>query len=390
MTTISTSGSPRAAMLDLDSHIQPCPETYELVAGEIGAHYRQMFHDLLKSLPEDRAERVKKFAAPEIQEWNDSTVWTRKGSSAPGAVTAEGRLRTLDHMGVSRSLIFSDPGVQATAMGAGPLALPTMRHWNDFITEFSSLDPDRLRGVAILNTVDHELALNEAKRVLGNGGRAFVLPSSIPPGHASPARKEMDSLWGLLEEADATVCLHAGGEEGFLASQEWDDGVEHLKFDTIDYSAEGEQISPYLFSTMSLAPQNFVTLMVLGGVFERFPGLRFAAIELGAHWLAPTALHLDNVYKIFSRRFQGVLSMLPSEYIRQNIRVTPYRIENVADYVDRYGMAECYCYSSDFPHPEGGNEPVKEFASNVSRLGEAFSSAFFSENGEWVLPQLSR
>ncbi len=266
MTTISTSGSPRAAILDLDSHIQPCPETYELVAGEIGAHYRQMFHDLLKSLPEDRAERVKKFAAPEIQKWNDSTVWTRKGSSAPGAVTAEGRLRTLDHMGGSRSLIFSDPGVQATAMGAGPLALPTMRHWNDFITEFSSLDPDRLRGVAILNTVDHELALNEAKRVLGNGGRAICFSSSIPPGHASPARKEMDSLWGLLEEADATVCLHAGGEEGFLASQEWDDGVEHLKFDTIDYSAEGtNQSLPVLHDVAGT--QNFVTLMVLGGVY---------------------------------------------------------------------------------------------------------------------------
>lgn len=376
-------------LLDLDSHIQPSPETYPIVAGEIGVKYKQMFDDMMQSLPPDKAERVKRFAGPEIEEWSDETVWTYKGSGAPGALSPQGRLRTLDHMGVSRSLIFSDPGVQATAMGPETIAIATMQHWNDFIVDFSSHDPERLRGVAILNTANTATAIGEATRVVKAGGRAFVLPSSVPPGGASPASAEMDPLWALLEESSAAVTLHAGGEEGFLASQSWDDGVNHLKFETIDYSAEGEQISPYLFSTMSLAPQNFVTLMVLGGVFERFPKLRFGVIELGAHWLAPLALHLDNTYKIFTRRFEGVLSMLPSEYIRRNVRVTPYRVENVADYIDRYGMAECYCYSSDFPHPEGGQAPINDFESHLARLTPKVITDFFCRNGEWVLPSLA-
>ena len=375
--------------LDLDSHIQPCPETYELVAGEIGVKYKSMFDDLMQSLPPEKADRVRGFAAPESGIWTDETVWTVKGSGAPGAVSPEGRIRTLDHMGVSRSLIFSDPGVQATAMGTGELALNTMRHWNDFIVNFSATDPDRLRGVAILNTESVSTAITEATRVLNAGGRAFVLPSSVPPGDASPASHEMDPLWAMLSEANAAVTLHAGGEEGFLASQKWDDGVAHLKFDTIDYSAEGEQISPYLFSTMSLAPQNFLTLMVMGGVFERFPALRFGIIELGAHWLAPLALHLDNTFKIFSRRFKGVLKLLPSDYIRRNIRVTPYRIENIADHIDRYGLSECYCYSSDFPHPEGGQDPIKDFDASISKMDPTINEKFFCKNGEWVLPALS-
>jgi predicted TIM-barrel fold metal-dependent hydrolase len=129
--------------------------------------------------------------------------------------------------------------------------------------------------------------------------------------------------------------------------------------------------------------------MVMGGVFERFPALRFGIIELGAHWLAPLALHLDNTFKIFSRRFKGVLKLLPSEYIRRNIRVTPYRIENIADHIDRYGLSECYCYSSDFPHPEGGQDPIKDFDASISKMDPTINEKFFCKNGEWVLPALS-
>ncbi|GAB6040381.1 amidohydrolase family protein [Endothiovibrio diazotrophicus] len=386
---MNSNSTPTTPKLDLDTHIQPSPRSYELVAGEIGRHYEKMFNELMESLPADKAERLARWTGDEINEWNDETVWTYKGSTAPGALSADGRLRTLDYMGVSRSLVFSDPGVQATAMAQGDLALDTMRHWNDFILDFSSTNPDRLRGVAILNTFDVQTAIDEAERVIKAGGRAFVVPSSIAPGDRSPASRELDPLWARIEEANATVTLHAGGEDGFLASRGWDDGVDHLKFDSIDYAAEGEQIGTYLFAAMSLAPQNFLTVLVLGGVFERFPRLRFAAIELGAHWLAPMALHLDHTAQIFKRRFDGVLTMKPSEYIRRNVRVTPYRVENIADYIDRYGMAECYCYSSDFPHPEGGNDPVTDFGNHIARLGDSMNQQFFSTNGEWVLPPLS-
>lgn len=81
--------------------------------------------------------------------------------------------------------------------------------------------------------------------------------------------------------------------------------------------------------------------------------------------------------------------MKPSEYIRRNVRVTPFRVENVADYVERYGMAECYCYSSDFPHPEGGQDPVGEFQQKIDRLGNGFFEQFFCSNGEWLLPELN-
>jgi predicted TIM-barrel fold metal-dependent hydrolase len=128
---------------------------------------------------------------------------------------------------------------------------------------------------------------------------------------------------------------------------------------------------------------------VLGGVFERFPELRFGAIELGAGWMAPMAERLDQVARLFARRLDPVLSLKPSDYVRRNVRVTPFRFEPVADYIERSGFGECYCYSSDFPHPEGGTAPLTEFARSIERLGPAAAERLFVKNAEWLLPPIS-
>lgn len=173
---------------------------------------------------------------------------------------------------------------------------------------------------------------------------------------------------------------------GFLASESWATGVDHLNFQPMDITSESEQINTYMFSSFHYAPQNFLSTLVLGGVFERFPRLRFGVIELGAIWLAPMAERLDQTAIIYKDRLSRVLSMKPSDYIRRNVRVTPYRIEPVADYIDRYGYAECYCYSSDFPHPEGGTKPIQQFVEHIERLGPTVAEQFFVTNAEWLLP----
>ena len=373
---------------DLDSHIQPSPTTYEIAAGEVGKHFVEMLYDMMQQMSEEKANRVAKLTGEESQEFNDETVWKLKGSIAPGAFTPDGRLKTLDHMGVDRALIFADPGIQAATFANNQMGLDTMRHWNDFVVGYAKADPYRLRAAALLNTHDIDVATAEAERVLKAGGRAFVMASGSPPGNVSPAHPNMDGLWARLQEADATALLHAGGEQGFLASDAWPAGVDHLNFQPMDMESEGEQINTYIFASFHYAPQNFLSMLVLGGVFERFPRLRFGVIELGAIWLAPLAERLDQIAAIYKDRLAPVLSMRPSDYIRRNVRVTPYRNEPVADYIDRYGYEDCYCYSSDFPHPEGGTRPIPEFVDNIGRLGQPAAEKFFVTNAEWLLPAL--
>ncbi|MEY2936508.1 MAG: hypothetical protein RL033_7257 [Pseudomonadota bacterium] len=375
-------------LIDLDSHIQPSLDDYEEAAGEVGRDFASSIRELLGTLPPEGAQQLSKLVGKEGSVFSEELVWKTKGAQAPGAFSAEGRLRTLDVMGVRRALIFSDPAVQATALAPTELGLRTMRHWNDFVIQFGAHDRDRLRVAALLNLQDIPTAAAELERVLAHGGRAFVLASGVPPGGLSPAHPQMDRIWAMLEAARAPALLHIGGEQGFLASDAWGRGVDHLDFRPHDFMSETEQINTYAFSCFHYAPQNFITTLVLGGVFERFPDLRFGAIELGGGWLAPLAERMDQTADIFARRLAPALSLKPSEYVRRNLRVTPFRFEPVADYIDRQGFAECYCFSSDFPHPEGGTSPITEFARHIERLGPDAAEALFVRNAEWLVPPL--
>lgn len=83
------------------------------------------------------------------------------------------------------------------------------------------------------------------------------------------------------------------------------------------------------------------------------------------------------------------LSMKPSEYLARNVRVTPHNIvEPVAGFFTRYPhLASCYCYSTDYPHLEGGAHIQTKVYEMLKPLGDAVLEKYFVANGEWLLPQ---
>jgi predicted TIM-barrel fold metal-dependent hydrolase len=135
---------------------------------------------------------------------------------------------------------------------------------------------------------------------------------------------------------------------------------------------------------------HFVQVMVLGGVFERHPQLRYGAIEVGSNWLAPLAENLDMWAVHYEKRLSSLLSMKPSEYIARNVRVCPFNIglfEPVWEHLERYpNLQDCYCYSTDYPHTEGGVDIARKFYEKVAPLGDEVVEKFFVKNAEWILP----
>jgi hypothetical protein len=49
-------------------------------------------------------------------------------------------------------------------------------------------------------------------------------------------------------------------------------------------------------------------------------------------------------------------------------------------------MPEIYAFSTDFPHPEGGTDPIGRMAADITPLGDAAIEAFFVSNAELLLP----
>jgi predicted TIM-barrel fold metal-dependent hydrolase len=128
-----------------------------------------------------------------------------------------------------------------------------------------------------------------------------------------------------------------------------------------------------------MAPEVWLLSMVMGGVFERFPRLALGIIEVGAGWIGPVCERMDahaNLMAKVGRTFP----MKPSEYVRRNVRVTPMWAEDLETMIDRYGLEEVYCYSSDYPHIEGSRDPVGKFRKWTDRLPQSYEPKFFIEN----------
>jgi hypothetical protein len=79
---------------DLDSHLQVAVSQWGEVFGEQTARMGEMF--IGNKFFDDTDEPAR----------DAKSIWHKKGSAAPGASTVEGRLATMDMMGIDRQLIF--------------------------------------------------------------------------------------------------------------------------------------------------------------------------------------------------------------------------------------------------------------------------------------------
>jgi predicted TIM-barrel fold metal-dependent hydrolase len=127
--------------------------------------------------------------------------------------------------------------------------------------------------------------------------------------------------------------------------------------------------------------------MVMGGVLERHPGLRVGVIEFGAQWVGSWVERMDHHAHLLAK-VGAPLPMLPSEYVQRNVRVTPYWAEPVDLFVDRYGLEDVYVFSTDFPHIEGGKDPVGKFLASSSRVGDGYVERFFVDNAQLLFPEV--
>jgi hypothetical protein len=59
--------------------------------------------------------------------------------------------------------------------------------------------------------------------------------------------------------------------------------------------------------------------------------------------------------------------------------VTPYPTEDVGRLIERCGP-ELFMFSSDFPHVEGGRNPLKRFETSIAGRSAAEKDAFYEGN----------
>ena len=91
----------------------------------------------------------------------------------------------------------------------------------------------------------------------------------------------------------------------------------------------------------------------------------------------------DAAFEAFARhesRLQG-LSLKPSEYDERQVRVTPYPTEPTGWIIEQSSPAICM-FSSDYPHVEGGRNPMGRFEQSTRGLDADTRDRFFRRNFE--------
>jgi predicted TIM-barrel fold metal-dependent hydrolase len=65
--------------------------------------------------------------------------------------------------------------------------------------------------------------------------------------------------------------------------------------------------------------------------------------------------------------------------VRRQVRATPYPAEDVGWTVENTGDEVCL-FSSDYPHVEGGRNPIKRFEESMAPLSEPQKQRFYVDN----------
>lgn len=363
-------------VLDADSHVM---ELADFLDGYIDPAYRDRLRrrsmEALAPVLDaavDRAERRAQdpAAAAEAEE----RLLLDKGWQAMGAFDPHERSHVLDLLGFDGQLVFA---TFATALFAGrdvDRLYAGASAQNRAIADFCAHD-DRLLGVAFVPLVDPARATRAIAEAIRAGCRAVMVPSTAA-GDRAPTHTDLDPVWDTLAEAGIPFVLHVGGGGRLL-----DRAFHNNAMPVTDHLGGGENIRSKDFLAIAQSPALFLGALIYDGLFDRFPKLRGGCIEQGAGWVVSWLRQLDYGQRAFRRTEEPLrrLEERPSDYVHRHLKFTPFPGEDVGWMVEQAG-ADLFMFSSDYPHPEGGRDPLAKFDEALAGAGPDVRNRFFCGN----------
>jgi predicted TIM-barrel fold metal-dependent hydrolase len=297
-----------------------------------------------------------------------------KGWHAMGAFDPVERSSVLDLLGFDGQLVFA---TFAPSMFLGPdldRLYAGSAAQNKAVARFCAAD-SRLRPVAFVPLVDPARAAILAEEAVASGCAAVMVPSTAA-GERAPTHPDLDEFWAVLNRANVPFVLHVGGGRRLL-----DRAFHNNAMPVTDHLGGGENIRSKDFLAIHHSPEIFLGALILDGLFDRFPALRGGCIEQGAGWVVSWMRHLDHAQRAFRFTEEPLrrLQARPSDYVRRHLKFTPFPGEPVGWMIEQAGP-ELFMFSTDYPHPEGGRDPLAQFAKTLTSTSAADQELFYAGN----------
>ena len=362
----------------------------------------------------DAPTRAKYDALPKVKAWPRDGQWVtqarakqgdeafrqgaaenillRKNYEALGAFTKHDRPRALDELGFASQLVFTTWCLSNFNLDQPQdidLAYKLAEAHNRMMTDFCAVDR-RFLGTAYIPLADFDRAKETARNAIAMGLKGLMIPSRCPKAH-SPSHIAFDPVWRMAEEAGLPILFHVGGEEK-LNPDYFNNGMPRVK----DFHGGEENFTSVSYMMIPHSVMLTLAAMIFDGVLDRFPKLKIGAIELGASWVPSWMRFMDAGADAFRKGEERLkkLTLKPSEFVRRQVRVTPYPHEDAGWIIQNAGEEVCL-FSSDYPHVEGGRNPLKRFDDSLLNVSAQARDRFYAQNfidlmGEGLAPDLRR
>ena len=288
---------------------------------------------------------------------------------------AKERIACMDADHIDVSILYPTQMLAIQGHDDVDYAVRSCRAYNDWLSAHCEGSTDRVLGVAVLPQQSIEESAAELRRVAGLPGivGGFLRPN--PTADWKPFSDHVyDPVWTAAADTDLALGFHPyldallpgaarGLQIGMLRMQT---PLRQQMPDEVGAAIPGmrSRIDNMAFAQAIANPVDMMTALTfitMGGVCERFPGVRFVFLEANGGWIVPWLERLDHHAHEFPWDMPG-LTMEPSAYFRRQCWISFDPDESALPLAATSPLcgADRIVWASDFPHPDAKYPGVTE------------------------------
>lgn len=310
---------------------------------------------------------------------------------------AKARVQQLDELGVDKTILYPHFGAVWGRYIYNRLDIirANLSAWNRWAVAVRQEGAGRLEPAGHVTLRGGDLGwLERELTYLGNNGiKAALVSYGLVDGRRM-SHPDHDRAWQAFLDNGIVPIFHiqdadvraSGLEEGWFVDA-------------------GDPLFTALDMTFShLGVQVAAADLILNGVFDRFPALKFATVELTAGWMDGLigmaaegipgstgnvvngpGLDISYRYEAVARRHSVQLKRAPSEYLLEHFRSTVNPMEPIPEYINETGLENNVMFGSDWPHSEGFANPLKTFGAILGDLTPEQEAKFYGATAAALL-----
>lgn len=279
-----------------------------------------------------------------------------------GSFDGKVRLQDMDTDGIDIAVVFPTAASLVRGANSTKAEAAYVRAYNNWLVDYCSADPSRLKGVAVVPMLDVAESVKEIERVAKSDNFVgIVIPGLMDDKHLD--HPSFGPLWAAAQAADMAVAIHAAtGLPPIVPVTE--------RFDNFFLT--------HMFSH-PIAQMIAISTITAGGVLDRYQELKIVYLESGIGWVPWWIERLDEHYEKLADLVPNAKRM-PSEHLKGP------RVYYSCD-PDEMSLPDAFVhlgddrivYASDYPHWDMRPASVKMIMDRTD-VNEAQKQKLFTDN----------